>query len=245
MRKVMITAHSGCENTAMDSLNSVCSGIASGADCVEVDVRQDRFGVLVLSHDKHEVYSKAVTLEEAMNRVVDSDLCINCDLKEPSALYPVLELADEYGMCPDRLILSGSVSPDLLAADAIIAKRARIYLNVEEILKYLIAGEAQDFCNLMSSPWDFIKPRYNMLLDTYSEAVASIAHKLGAETVNLPYKSMTSQRFAMFRKCGMPLSLWTVNDAADISRLLAEHPLNITTLQAKTALSLRNNSPAI
>ncbi len=39
-----ITAHSGCENTPENSMESVRTGIALGADFVEVDVRLDPKG---------------------------------------------------------------------------------------------------------------------------------------------------------------------------------------------------------
>ena len=41
-RKIMITAHSGCEGTPENSLASIEKGIALGADCVEIDVRDSR-----------------------------------------------------------------------------------------------------------------------------------------------------------------------------------------------------------
>jgi glycerophosphoryl diester phosphodiesterase len=239
MANTLITAHSGCEATTRDSLDSVRLGIELGADCVEVDVRRDRYGSLVISHDKREYYSGAVMLETVMRCVADSMLSINCDLKEPSVLHSVLELAEICGVPSERLILSGSVSPDMLAADINVSKRARVYLNVEEILKYLLSGEEVDFRSLMTSPWNFIKYRYDALLDTRTEDIARIAIQLGAEAINLPFRNMTAERFDAFRKSGIPVSVWTVTDSADICRMLDEQPRNITTLQVKTALSLR------
>ena len=113
---VMITAHSGCEGTPDNSLASVKKGIASGADCVEIDVRADGHGKLWLTHDLPEDFSALVSLEEAFALIRDSGIAVNCDLKEYDALLPALALADQCGIAPDKLIFSGSVDTKRLEA---------------------------------------------------------------------------------------------------------------------------------
>jgi len=49
----LITAHTGCDDTLPNTLESVISGIESGADFVEVDVRSTLDGIAVLFHDVH------------------------------------------------------------------------------------------------------------------------------------------------------------------------------------------------
>ena len=238
MKHTFITAHSGCEQTARDSYESIEAGILAGADCVEVDVRMDS-GALVLSHDRRERYGEAVRLERAFEKIVESGCRINCDLKEPSALYPVLELAARCGVSPRQLIFSGSVSCDLLAADPDVAKRAQIFLNIEELGKYFLAGRTADLGLLLRNPWSGMRDALSEMLDSGVEEIAAAAKSLGVEVLNLPYQRLTGEHIAQFRACGMQLSLWTVNSADDLRRLLREDLHNVTTLNAREALAIR------
>ena len=55
--KTIITAHSGCEKTPENSREHILAAIASGAEMIEVDVRQAEDGTLYLSHDVPEEIS--------------------------------------------------------------------------------------------------------------------------------------------------------------------------------------------
>ena len=48
----MITAHSGCDGTPENSLEFLRTALQSEADAVEVDVRKNGEGKLILSHDE-------------------------------------------------------------------------------------------------------------------------------------------------------------------------------------------------
>ena len=239
MKNTAITAHSGCEGTMRDSFESIERGIALGAECVEVDVQIDAAGVLRLSHDRREDYSGAETLEHAFARVADAGININCDLKAPRVLYPVLELAKKFGLTDGRLIFSGSVSCDLLAADPEIARKARIFLNGEEIGKYFYCGAAPDFAQILRSPWSFLRERNVEIMDARIPEIVASAKSVGAAAINLPFKILTHEHIARFRACGAELSLWTVNEEADMRRLLNEDLLSMTTLNVRTAMNVR------
>lgn len=239
MDRTAITAHSGCDGTERDSFASVERGIALGADCVEVDVRMDAKGGLRLSHDARADYQGAACLEDALKCVAQSGVCVNCDLKQPSVLYPVLDMAERCGLGREQLILSGSVSCDLLAADASVARRAQVYLNIEEMLKLLLSGQIDDLTALFSSPWERLKPQYAALMEERMGWAADVALNLGAAAINLPYYGVTERHIGFFGAKGIGLSLWTVNDEEEMARLLALAPRNITTLKVKDALRLR------
>ena len=51
MNNPMITAHSGCEGTGIDTMESIEKALTFNADAVEIDIRMDPFGVLRISHD--------------------------------------------------------------------------------------------------------------------------------------------------------------------------------------------------
>ena len=93
----MITAHSGCDGTPENSLEFLRTALLSEADAVEVDVRKNGEGKLILSHDETE--EDAVTLEEAF-RMAEGipKKKINCDLKQKGLEEEIYRLALEYGM---------------------------------------------------------------------------------------------------------------------------------------------------
>jgi len=227
MKKTLLTAHSGCENTAENSLESIQTGIALGADCVEVDVRLSQDGTLVLSHDAPETAHGLVTLAEAFGKLPDS-VSVNCDLKQPDALYPTLELAQRCGIERDRLIFSGSVPIAQLQRDASIARRCRIFLNSEEICRFL-----------MNDPSVSREAQAAFFMQNM-EFIADFMKKLGAEALNAPYLYVSDEAIAALRRLGVELSLWTVNDADTLRHLLEKDILNITTRCVQTALELRS-----
>lgn len=232
----VITAHSGCDGTDRDSIAAIEAGIALGADCVEIDVRPDESGALYLSHDARSGYKGAVRVEDALKRAAQAGICINCDLKQPEALYPLLSAAADHGLGRGQLILSGSVSCDLLAADASIARRAQIYLNIEEMLKCLPAGPAGGYSAL---PWEQLRPRYGGLLEEYKEWLADNAVRFGAAAINMPFEGVEQRLVEFFRSRGAELSVWTVNAEEDIARFVKAGVKNITTLNVRTALRVR------
>ena len=47
-----ITAHSGCDGTPDNSMEFVRYALASEGNCLEADIRRNRDGELILSHDE-------------------------------------------------------------------------------------------------------------------------------------------------------------------------------------------------
>ena len=88
----MITAHSGCDETPENSLEFLRTALQSEADAVEVDVRKNGEGKLILSHD--ETQKDAVTLEEAFRMIQGvPKKKINCDLKQKGLEEEIYRLA--------------------------------------------------------------------------------------------------------------------------------------------------------
>ena len=81
--KPMITAHSGCEGTARDSMESVELALALGADAIEMDIRRAPDGLLYISHDRQtgSEIAKKHTLEAVFRRIADTPMKFNCDIK--------------------------------------------------------------------------------------------------------------------------------------------------------------------
>ncbi len=223
-----ITAHSGCENTPDNSIESVRTGIALGADFVEVDVRLDPNGIPRLTHDMPAAYDSLPTLEEAFHVVAAAPRCgINCDLKESDALLPALTLAENCGLCPERLVFSGSTPIPLLLAEPQIARRATFYLNSEFVCAYLMGDS--------SLSWE---AQFRHIAG-HTADVAALLKRAGAKALNAPYQGVPAPLLKDLRGAGVQLSLWTVNDPENLSRLMKEDVLNITTRTVRDALRLR------
>ena len=224
---IMITAHSGCEDTPDNSIASVEKGIALGADGVEIDIRMDERGRLWLTHDQPAAFDGLTPLKDAFALIRDGGVAVNCDLKEYGALLPVIETADSCGIGPDKLIFSGAVDTALLEKDPGIARRSRIFLNSEELIRDMTKETPPD--RPCQSAW---------LLD-HCSAAADRLRALGAVALNLPYKYLSEDLFAALRARDVGLSLWTVNDESALRIFMAKDLLNVTTRRVSLALKVR------
>ena len=245
MKAPLITAHSGCEQTPRDSMESVERAIALGADAIEMDIRRAADGTLYVSHDRQmggAVREKA-TLETVFRRIQDTGLKINCDIKEAFALCGTLDMAERFGLGSDRLILSGSVSPELLAMEPSITERASVFLNIEEVLKFLYMGNLyakQDearFPLLMTDAKLFV---LEMRKDERCvAAMIRLMKALHVHTLNMPHDILTMELAETLRAEDITCSVWTVNEVADLDRCLQLGVDNITTLAVRTAMERR------
>ena len=222
-----ITAHSGCENTPDNTLESVRAGIALGADFVEVDVRLDPDGVPRLTHDMPAGYAGLPLLEDALRLAAAGGVGVNCDLKESAALDAALALGEGCGLSPARLAFSGDVPVERLLKEPDIARRATILLNSEVACAYMAGTE------------ELTRAEQSLFLAARPDELAQLLHDTGARALNAPYQAFPGMLLRGLRACGVALSLWTVNDEAALSRLLREDLMNITTRTPRAALRLR------
>ena len=234
-----ITAHSGCEGTPAGSMESITRALELGADFIEVDVRRSPEGILYLSHDVADP-AGLLTLDDAFAAIQGTPLRINCDLKEQSTLYPVLDLARLYGYGPEKVTISGCTSPEQLARDLSINEHVSVALNIEEILKFLYLLENPLFTiPLMRNPWELVSsmeltgPRINNMI--------GLIQNTGAHSLNLPYRLLSEPLIILCKIANIPLSVWTVNDPIIVQQCLDAGVENITTTQVTQALKLRDD----
>lgn len=233
-----ITAHSGCESTLRDTMASVHTGILYGADAVEMDVRRDKDGFLVISHNQLEDYSGCVLLSEVFNAARAGNVRVNCDIKETEIVPDVLELAAHLLPGEQMLTISGSVTPDLLKSDSSIARRAAVHLNIEELLKDYCLKHFPNAELSQQAPWDVVHAHQRQLSPKLSGLVEQ-SFVLGIQAINLPYSGWVRPFFSSVYTMGIPISVWTVNDREDMERLILGGVLNLTTLNVRQALGLR------
>ena len=227
MKHILITAHSGCEGTPDNSMESIYKGIELGADCIEIDIRMDPEGKLRLTHNEPECWDDLIELETALPVILNGGTAVNCDLKEEKLLYPVLEALESAGFPREKMVFSGSVNVALLKADPTIVQRARIFLNLEQLLSHIITEIPQ------------AKEEAAVCFDEHIEEIAALVKALGVECINPSFRIMPHERIEAALAHGIQLSLWTANEPEDQAALLQEDLINMTTRQVESALRLR------
>jgi glycerophosphoryl diester phosphodiesterase len=245
--KLNITAHSGCDGTKPDSIESIHAGIRNGADAVEVDVRLNAEGMLVLSHDEDEThrYTGHVTLADVFELAArDGRIAVNCDVKEREAAPVILRLAAELGIGPGRLILTGSSTPSMLAEDPGIVNNAIVWLNVEEIVEDYYrtgAGFMKPWLHLIDAGSCQAEVLYTVdaFLEALVEPMTADCLRLGVGAVNMPYTEQTASLIPRLTAGGMQVSVWTINEKELLERVLTQDVLNITTRESRLALEIR------
>lgn len=218
--RTMITAHAGCEGTPDNSMENVRCALACAADTMEIDVHPRPDGGFYLSHDPSE--GDCPGLEEAFALLKTSGKKVNCDLKVYGIEHAVLAAAERCGVA-DRVIFSGFVSREAMADPAV---RDRAFWDL---------GCALPELEERYSPENL--PRTEEL-----RRALEVYRKFGAKVVNVYYPLCTEENLALFREAGVGVSAWTVNDEAELRRLLGKGLVNITTRRPVLACSLRDGT---
>ncbi len=196
-----VTAHTGCMGTKENSLEAIETGAQSGANIIEFDLRTNKNGDLVLSHD--EPTGEEKTLGEAFECFKKfDDIKANVDIKATKALENVYPLAKECGV-ENRIFYTG-VNDEFV--DAVRNKSPEIsyFLNVKV---------------------NALKKNNEKYLRSLVEKVKNA----GAIGINFKYTSASKKLVEVFHKNGLLVSIWTVNDEFNMHKILSFGPDNITT----------------
>lgn len=209
------TAHTGCVDTADNSLQSIEKGAEYGAEIVEFDLNFTRDNVPVLSHD--EPKGDEVTLEEAFKKLSEYEMLrANVDVKNTANLGEVQTLAEKYGIL-DRIFYTGIELEDVETVKR-DSPKVRYFLNVGIDEK-------------KSEDAEYIAT----LVKTVSDC--------GAIGINFNKDCATEEIVTAFHEKGLLVSIWTADKEYDIYRVLSFAPDNITTRRPdrmKEILDVRN-----
>lgn len=194
------TAHSGCEGTAENSVESIAKAAEIGADIIEIDIRFTADGKPVLSHDVPA--GGETTLEEAFIEISKHNkLLVNLDIKETTHLEAITPLAEKYSLT-DRIFYTGIFESDVTAVKQ-KTPDVKYYLNRK------------------------LRPEI-FQTKNYISSLCSKIKDLGAAGLNANYKRVTKKISDALHKNNLELSLWTVNNADDMKKVLLLEPDNIT-----------------
>lgn len=203
--KIINTAHAGCMGTKMDSMESVLAGIQAGADVLEADVRVLPDGDVVLSHNavRPSAGKGLVRLTQVLEAVKPhQNIRLNLDLKSTEKIDAVARLLHSFRMA-DRAFFTGIDQSNYNDA----AERGGG-------IAYMLNYEPDPYCNYNS---DFVRTMLEQLKNS------------GAFGVNLPYLSVTSKLVKSVHRMQKSISVWTVNGAYELSRMIHMRVDSITT----------------
>ncbi len=201
---ITITAHTGCEGTADNSLESIKVGCEI-ADIIEVDLSFTKKNEPVLAHDF--IKSNAVTIDEAFavfSKYENAKMNIDC--KTAFNLRAVYESAVKYGV-QDRIFYTG-VGKDKLEAVNRDTPEVPYYLN-ETVT------------------------RLKLLNKKYIDLVVEETKKSGAIGINTSFRACNKALVDAFHKEGLLVSLYTCNREKDMLKAIKLGADNITTRNPK------------
>lgn len=195
-----VTAHTGCEGSPDNSIESVKKSFESGADIFEVDVQFDSNGVPILTHDAP--VGNEPTLEDAFKKLVEyKNMRCNIDIKRTDNLKEIVFLAKKYDVL-DRIFYTG-INVDFVQ-DAKQTPEISYYLNLE-----------------VASP--------EMQTKEYLASLVKNVKDCGAIGINCQHDNATGELVNVFHKNDLLVSVWTCNEESDMIKTLVIAPDNITT----------------
>lgn len=198
-----VTAHTGCMETEMNTLDSLQAALDSGAQTVEFDIRFLEDGTPVMGHNEADKGADSPKVSEALAMAAAyPEITVNLDLKEFCPLERLQEAVEQAGMM-DRVFYTG------VDADHITAVRAA-------------TPDIPCFLNVSMN-------RLMMHSAAYLEDIVRQCLDSGAIGINCNYKYNSEKLVQLCRANGLLVSVWTVDSERDMDIQLDIAPDNITT----------------
>ena len=196
-----ITAHTGCERSKDNTIDSLHVGCTSGADIVEFDLNFDSQGNAVLSHNAP--VAGCATLDEAFKCIAGYEkIMVNVDVKNTDNLKAVVACAEKYSLT-ERIFYTG-IGKDFVPAVKQQTPSVSYYLNVSV-------------------------DRRRKNDEEYLNSLADLVEQQGATGINLNKKGCSQKLVEIFHQRKLLVSVWTVNKKFEMHRILSLAPDNITT----------------
>lgn len=196
-----ITAHTGCMGTVQNSLESIKAGAENGASVVEFDLNFTKDGEPVLSHD--EPVGGEITLDDAFKFISQiENVKVNVDVKTCDALNKVYPMAQKYGI--EKRIFYTGVHEGFVGSVKKDSPEVPYYLNFKVKI------------------WKKYSEKYIL-------SIVEKVKKSGAVGINFKYTGASKKLVNIFRKNGLLVSIWTVDNRKNMYKILSFAPDNITT----------------
>lgn len=238
MKGPLITAHSGCMNTPENSIQSVLEGIRAGADVIEVDIRVSKDQVVLLRHDEsvsttngismiqdltfeelknHVKNTEILQLETVLPFIKESNTMINLDIKEDSAIAPMIQVVEKYGM-RDQVIISGCEKE----------RAANLKNNYRPYQVLLNANTRAGLQSLEKNYESFIK-------ETCQDAISA-----SCCGINIHYHICKEELLDLAKVRCLPVLVWTIDEPFEMENFIDMGVHSITTHEVKQLIERRN-----
>ena len=210
-----ITAHSGAEDTAPNSLDYIHLALTCGCDGLEIDIRKNDKGEFILSHNPTQ--EDAVKLTQAFFLISESTMYVNCDLKQEGIAAEVYQLALHAGIEPERIMFTGSIRPKEVPS----VPGSVIFMNLDE------------------APFEGVSLKSPILNLKNVERAAELFRSSGSMGMNLNYFSATSEVRKICANHSLAITVWTPGLVCELKNSLGMKAYSITTRRPLRAIALR------
>jgi len=252
--RVLRIGHRGAATLAPENtLDSFRAAIDVGVDLIEFDVLDLRAGPLILAHSDHldevshgavrgrvrgrslealrEIAPNLPTFDEALAFFVDEapDTGLHVDLKLKTRLDEVAAAIMRHGL-EDRTVISGLHVPSLRAV-ARAAPRVRIGITYPE-----------DRFSISRKPylWPIVSLGLASMRASVPLRLPRLAQRAGATAVMLEHRLMTEASVTRAHDAGLPVLTWTVDEPADLERVIAAGADGVITNDPRIFLATLN-----
>jgi len=242
----LITAHTGCENTLPNTLESVLLGMESGADFVEVDVRSTSDGIVILFHDEH-----ILTSDSGMARINDltySELIklITNDAKSNSNITEIIKLEEVISIVKNS---GGFLNIDI-KDDACIAPMIKLIREADMVCSTIITGCKYSRASVLKRDYPEFQVLLNLdeslLLDIdkspkmIAEEICSMAVEASCCGINIEFTYLSIELIEEARRRFLPISIWTLTENENLDEYLYMGFYSITTKAVRSLVEKRN-----
>ena len=231
----LITAHSGCNNTPPNSMESLIVGMESGADFVEVDVRSEKNGLPVLFHDgfiktinQGQINICDYTLSE-LNNFIKSDPILKKQYSEIITFTIAVAMAKDYGC-----FLNVDIKDDLcIDPMAMIIKEANMVDSVivtgcKYKRAYSLKKKYPDFQVLLNIGKKVLEENGKSAF-LIAEEVCRMAVDASCCGINIEFKYLTDELIHTAQRRFLPISIWTLKESDNLDAYFKMGLYSITT----------------
>ncbi len=243
----LITAHSGCNNTLPNTLESIIVGMESGADFVEVDVRSTKDGLPVLFHedfvktiDHGAVRICDFTLSE-LNGLIKTDSKVKNQITEIITFDDAISVAKEFG---------GLLNVDI-KDDSCIVPMVKAVREADMVDSIVITG--CEYARAASLKKNY--PEFQVLLNLnedllhngeksvskIADEICMMAVKASCCGINIEFTYLSDELIQAARKRYLPISIWTLTDRNNLDDYLNMGLYSITTMAASLLVEKRKS----
>jgi len=248
MRKPLITAHSGCNDTPQNSVESVLAGADWGADINEIDVRATLDGIPILWHDEaiHTKHNGMLKVESLTYDEIEI-LSQRKDIDFPHRADSITSLENVFDAIKGKQI---TLNLDLKDDECIVpvSKMVKernlaenvIFTGCEKVRASYLKSNNPEFQVLLNAEERLIHRKDMDYIDKV-KILCNTAVLAGCCGLNIPYDFCRQELIDYADYRFLPVAVWTVSPDDDFETFINMGVSSITTFHVKELVELKRN----